>query len=211
MKRAEATGEDAVEAHGGSLSRTTRKRAERTQLIARTAARLFAERGYDMTNFDDIAAVLDLRGPSLYHYFPSKEALFIACLTDASSQVFARLRVIARSPEPPRLILRRLIREQVLVELQDFPEFVPLFFGNRVGVTTLREEVLRLRREHADIFESIVGRIRVDEGLEREHVRVWLAVTFGALAYLDTWFDPAGPLDVASLADQMSQILMCSL
>ena len=194
-----------------SVSRTARKRAERTKLIARTAATVFADRGYEATNFDEIASVLDLRGPSLYHYFPSKEALFLACLNDASSLVFDRLRAISQSSEPPRVIMRRLIREQVIIELQDFPEFVPLFFGNRVGVETLRDEVLRLRREHADIFETIVARIRAEEGLAREHVRVWLGITFGALAYLETWFDPAGTLDIQALADQMSETLLSSL
>jgi AcrR family transcriptional regulator len=194
-----------------NLSRTARKRAERTRLIARTAARLFADGGYDTTNFEDIAAVLDMRGPSLYHYFPSKEALFLACLHDASSVAFERLRTIARSAEPPRLILRALIREQVVIELRDFPEFVPLFFGNRVGVPAIRDEVLRLRREHAEVFESIAAEVRADEGLESEHVRVWLAITFGALAYLDSWFDPTGPLDVDALAHRMSGTLMSSL
>lgn len=193
------------------MSRTARKRAERVELIARTAARVFADRGYERTAFEDIANVLDLRGPSLYHYFESKESLFVTCLDRSASEVFARLRAIAGSEENPRARLRGLIREQVVIEVRDYPEFVPLFFGNRVAAPALQSEVLRLRREHARIFEEVAATVSEDDRANTQPLRVWLGVTFGALAYLDTWFDPSGPLDAEGLAEAMAETLMSAL
>jgi AcrR family transcriptional regulator len=194
-----------------AVSRTARKRAERVELIARTAARVFADRGYERTAFEDIANVLDLRGPSLYHYFESKESLFVTCLNRSASEVFGRLRAIADSELRPRAKLRELIHEQVIIEVRDYPEFVPLFFGNRVAVPALQSEVLRLRREHARIFEDVAATVGDDDRLNSQPLRVWLGITFGALAYLDTWFDPTGALDAEGLAHAMAETLMSAL
>jgi len=59
-----------------ALSRTERKKQERTQKLLRTAAEVFAEKGYDNTSLEDIAEKMDMRAPSLYHYVKTKEELY---------------------------------------------------------------------------------------------------------------------------------------
>lgn len=48
---------------------------DRRSQILREALTLFAERGIDGTGLRDIAKKVGITQPSLYHYFPSKEAL----------------------------------------------------------------------------------------------------------------------------------------
>lgn len=196
------------ELSGALLSRTEQKRAARIERIERAAARMFAERGYDGANFTDIAAQLELRGPSLYHYFASKDELFLRCLTHSAEQVFARLRVIAADRADARKTLRALFREQILIEVRDFPEFVPLFFSTTVPVPRLAETVTRLRREHARFFELAARRAARDAGIGTREVRVALGIAFGALAYLPEWYDSAGPIRVDELADRMADGLV---
>ena len=43
--------------------------------IARAAARLFAERGYDATSVREIVEAAGVAKPTLYYYFRSKEGL----------------------------------------------------------------------------------------------------------------------------------------
>ena len=200
------------ETDGRPLTRTEVKRAERIERIERTAARLFATKGYEGTNFADIGAELDLRGSSLYHYFSSKDELFMNCLEHAAEQVFARLRSIVEAEHgDPLLVLEALVREQVLMEVRDFPEFVPLFFKMAMPSRELADRVLALRREHAFIFEQVAEDVRSRAGLERSQMRVWLGVAFGALAYLADWYDPAGELGVDQLAERMADTLVGQL
>jgi AcrR family transcriptional regulator len=184
-----------------------RKRARRIERVERIAASVFAEKGYEGANFELIAAELDLRGPSLYHYFSSKEELFLRCVRRSAEEVFTRLRTIADNDLDAVGKLRALFREQVLIEVRDYPEFVPLFFKTYVPVPELRAEILRLRRTHASIFERVAETVRDRSDIDSDDIRVWLSAAFGALAYLPEWYDPHGSLDVERLADKLADTL----
>lgn len=192
----------------GPATRISRKRTQRIERLERVAARVFAENGYEGTNFELIAAELDLRGPSLYHYFASKEELFLRCIDKSDEDVFARLRRIVDTDLTPVDKLRALFREQVLIVVSDYPEFVPLFYQNKVADARLRDHVLAIRRRHAELFEDVAELIRAAEGHDRESVRVWLETAFGALAYLPQWFDPSGRLSTDQLADLLADTLI---
>ncbi|HEX3590763.1 MAG TPA: TetR/AcrR family transcriptional regulator [Pseudonocardiaceae bacterium] len=189
-------------------TRLAQKRARRIELLERTAAQVFAAKGYDGANFDAIGAVLELRGPSLYHYFASKEELFLRCVRRPAEEVFARLRAIARRDLPAGQRLRALFHEQVLIEVRDYPEFVPLFFRTYVPIPELAATILGLRREHATIFEDVAGELADPAGAEKNDVRIRLAVAYGALGYLNEWYDPRGPIGPDDLADSLADLLV---
>lgn len=189
-------------------SRVARKRAERVARVERTAARVFAERGYEGANLEDIAAQLDLRGPSLYHYFSSKEELFLRCVRSSADEVITRLEVVAAAEADPVERLRLLFREQVLIELRDYPDFVPLFVTIRLPAADLRERLLGLRREHEAVFQRAVEQLRDAHGIDRASASLALRVAFGALAHVPDWYDPDGPMDVEELADRMAATLI---
>jgi TetR/AcrR family transcriptional regulator, cholesterol catabolism regulator len=196
-----------VEHAAGSSVHVARKRAERIRRVEEAAARIFAERGYDRANFDDIARNLGLRGPSLYHYFPSKEEMFLACVEHSSAEVMRRLEEIARLTEPAEVRLRRMFAEQVLIEIRDYPAFAPLFFRVYVPVPRLQARVAEIKREHGDIIRAVAAECAVAAGQDKEATRVALMAAFGALAYIQEWYSPDGPLSAEEVADQLAATL----
>jgi len=78
-------------------------KGERTQArILDAAEDLFAERGYAGTTLRDVAEAVDLRIPSLYNHFPSKEALYHAVLERGLRPVLDVLSRMLEGDEPPR-------------------------------------------------------------------------------------------------------------
>ena len=63
--------------------------------IARVAARLFAERGFDATSVREIAEASGVTKPTLYYHFGSKQGLGEAILTRPMAQMARRLAAIA--------------------------------------------------------------------------------------------------------------------
>jgi AcrR family transcriptional regulator len=69
------------------------KKARTRRLIADTAARLFAERGYERVTVTDVARDAEVAEQTVYNYFPTKERL----VTDREEQVQDRLCDLIRS------------------------------------------------------------------------------------------------------------------
>jgi AcrR family transcriptional regulator len=86
-----------------------RKKARTRQLIAETAARLFAERGYEHVAVSDVARAAEVAEQTVYNYFPTKEHL----VTDREQQIRDRLCELIRS-RPRAMTPAAAIREFVL-------------------------------------------------------------------------------------------------
>ncbi|WP_432839405.1 TetR/AcrR family transcriptional regulator [Dactylosporangium sp. CA-092794] len=69
------------------------KKARTRRLIVDTAARLFAERGYERVTVSEIARAAEVAEQTLYNYFPTKEQL----VTDREQQIQDRLDDLIRS------------------------------------------------------------------------------------------------------------------
>jgi AcrR family transcriptional regulator len=80
--------------------------------IARVAARLFAERGYDATSVREIVEAAGVAKPTLYYYFRSKEGLAQALLTVPLSNLVATLRQIVTAVDDPVRCLEGVIDAQ---------------------------------------------------------------------------------------------------
>jgi AcrR family transcriptional regulator len=68
--------------------------------LARVAARLFAERGYDATSVREIVEAAGVTKPTLYYHFGSKEGLAQALLTRPVAALIDALGREAQRPDP---------------------------------------------------------------------------------------------------------------
>lgn len=185
-----------------------RKRAARVQRILHTAAAVFAEKGYDGAGLEEIATRLDMRGPSLYHYFSSKDELLTGCIDHTAAAVNERVRAVAEAGGPARERLRRMFAEQALVQLRDFPEFIPLFLRLRVPEGPLRDHIHALRAEHGDLFRKVAGEAQAAGELGGADATLALMLAFGALSYVQEWYHPGDGLAAEPLADHIADRLI---
>jgi AcrR family transcriptional regulator len=96
------------------------KKARTRRLIADTAARLFAERGYERVTVTDVAREAEVAEQTVYNYFPTKERL----VTDREQQVQDRLCDLIRSRPPgvsPSEAIRGFVLEEAIAGIRSIP------------------------------------------------------------------------------------------
>ena len=89
--------------------RPTRDESRDTrQALVDAGLELFAEKGYFGTSLRDIAEAIGVRDSALYHYFPSKDALFEAIVTEGREPGTAATQWLDRTIDSPRDVLMQL-------------------------------------------------------------------------------------------------------
>jgi Transcriptional regulator len=71
----------------------------RKQHILEAAAALFAERGYYKTTTADVARAVGVTQPYVFHFFKSKEELYLAVLEQASKEIHRAFETVEAPPE----------------------------------------------------------------------------------------------------------------
>src|SRR5918996_5393461 len=69
-----------------------RKKQRTRQLIADTARRLFAERGFEQVTVAEIAREAEVAQATVFNYFPTKEDLFYSRLEAFEDELLAAVR-----------------------------------------------------------------------------------------------------------------------
>jgi AcrR family transcriptional regulator len=151
------------------------------ELIIDEAITCFAERGYEGTSLNDIAAGVGIRRPSLLHHFPSKESLygsvFEQILSDWLERVAQAVALDGTGWEKVELVLRA-----GFALFEDHPDYVRL----------MRREALdggvHLGIDLASVLKPIFGAAAVyleqmmDNGVLRRHDPEHLLITgYGAI------------------------------
>ncbi len=122
------------------------KKARTRKQIADTAARLFAERGYENVAVSDVAREAEVSEQTVYNHFPTKEHL----VTDREQQVQDRLCELVRS-RPPAINPAAAVRDFVLKTVTGIRTIPPEIWRGEIGsLAAISPTVHRLLLELID-------------------------------------------------------------
>src|ERR1700760_3269307 len=114
-----------MEKSGSDMAVAKRDPARTRERILTQAMAEFAARGYDSARVDAIARRCKVSKNMLYHYFGSKEGLFVAVLERCYEQFRARQRDLAVRLTDPDAALRQLA-EHTFQALLENPQVIAL-------------------------------------------------------------------------------------
>ena len=178
----------------------------RRRKVLAVAARLFASEDYARVHMDDVAAAAEIAKPTLYRYFPTKEALFMAALEQTLGQLQARVAELRSEPGSAALRLRRIIA-LIHDEIGALAPALRAIEGEGTGPS--EDSRKALRKGMRDLRDSVVALL--DEGSRRAEFDV-ADSQLTALAILGAIRMTAivGHRSGAS-AKRLSDLLLCGL
>ncbi|MBX7103998.1 MAG: TetR/AcrR family transcriptional regulator [Gemmataceae bacterium] len=148
-------------------NRTARCREE----ILDSAARIFAENGYPHTDVQVIADTLGVGKGTVYRYFPTKDALFLAAVDRGMMRLIEATGDVKQSRDP--LEHMRDAVKAYLSFFQEYPEFAELLIQERAEFRDRKEPTYFARQKVQEPiwraqFERLIaaGRVR-DVPIER--------------------------------------------
>lgn len=129
-----------------------RRRADRREEILRTAAALFAERGFHGVSIDDLGAAVGLSGPALYRYFPGKEAILAEMLVGVSERLLdGGTRRVVDAADPAAAVAS-LVAFHVDFAL-DHPDLIAVQFRDLADLPTAqRSRLRRLQGRYVELW-----------------------------------------------------------
>ncbi len=171
------------------LTEPTPEYLARREAIIAAAVRVFHSRGYDVATLDDVAAELDMRKASLYHYIDSKAQLLYLSFDRAICRGLQRLEQISTFSDP-RERLAAVITHQVELVAED-PGLFAVFFGDRPRLSSEYEADMRAKeRRYMRQFVDAVDFASKEGAIASVDPKYGAQAILGLTSWVYKWFTP---------------------
>lgn len=195
-----------------SRERVNVRRGLVEQEIYDHATRLFAERGFAGTSFQDIADAVGLTRPALYHYVSSKDALLAKLVAEITEEPAKEMAAIAaRRDVDAAAKLHEIVAATVLRQGAQPARFQLLIRSE----ADLPPEVAKAHEAaRRAVLRAIVG--IVEEGVESGVFRTVDARTaslgvIGIMNWVAWWYSPGTRNDLDAVADELAELAVAGL
>jgi AcrR family transcriptional regulator len=181
---------------------------QRAQIL-RSAAALFAHRGYTAATMNEVAQASGVSKATLYHYFADKHQLLSHITNDHVQRLEALVVAVRQLALPPSAQLRELI-------LRFMQAYAGAEHAHRVlteDVKFLDPEVRRTvedgQRRVVQAYADAVAAVRPD--LQHVLHKPLAMLLFGMINWTFTWLKPGGELDHEQLAPVVVDLFLNGL
>jgi AcrR family transcriptional regulator len=185
--------------------RTTRNR------ILEEAAGLFRREGFNGASMQDLAAVVGITKSTLYHHFPSKQALLSEILELTVDRVTPVLEAIAEADLPAATRLRQAVTRHIVELIHDQDNVACFIEEGRFLAPEFRQSHIAKRDGYEQHFRRIVADgVRTGE-FRQVHVRLASMAVLGMCNSVSTWYRPDGDFRPDEIAGQFGELAVRAL
>jgi len=181
------------------------------EAILESAAQVFRQKGFHGASMADIADVVKLQKPSLYHYFSSKQDILLELLDRALELVTTGMLQVMAQDLPVEEKLRLAMRSY-LKTLSEQGDLVSVMLMEH---RSLDPEYRSRHIPHRDRFENM-WRDLIQQGVESgffacNDVSLTVRGLMGVMNWTITWYRPDGPLSIDEISDSFANMFMNGL
>lgn len=177
---------------------------DRQRIILNAAAELFSTQGFDRTTIRDIASQAGLLPGSVYHYFSSKEDLYMAVHQEGFRSVMAQLQAATHAVSDPWERLKRAFT--VHINGMVGGSAIDRLTGHSLALTG-HPRLLEMIRADRDAYEDVIKALIIELPLKPSVNRTLLRLQLlGAMNWVYVWYHE-GKLSPEQISEQMIDML----
>ncbi len=189
----------------GSESRTAHH-DEKLRQILKTAAGIFAEKGFDGTSIRDISRATGMSLAGLYYYFRTKEELLCLIQERCMETLLENARKIRTMPKSPREKVALFVHNHLGFFLHNMNEMKVMSREDTALTADYEKRVLELKRHYVKALVDLVEELQQQEGAPKLNVRVAALALFGMMNWVYTWYNPSRDPSLGELIEQVLHI-----
>ncbi len=178
----------------------------KSQSIMDSAAALFAKVGYPNAKMQDIAQACGATKSMLYHYFPTKDDLLFAMLTEHLERVIASVDEAVAGNRPAKERFSAFVQTYAQKSAQSRRRHViamnDVKFLPKAMQTPLRQLEKKVTDQVADLLRE------VNPGLEDGVYKPYAMMLLGMLNWTDYWYRPGGPMKSDELCERITRLFL---
>ena len=187
-----------------NLADTELEPLDRRRIILNAAAELFSTQGFDRTTIRDIAGQAGLLPGSVYHYFSSKEDLYMAVHQEGFRSVMLQLQAAVDEASDPWERLKRAFT--VHINGMVGGSAIDRLTGHSLALTghpRLLDMIRADRDAYEDVIKGLIAALPIKPSVNRTLLRLQL---LGAMNWVYVWYHE-GKLSPEQIASQMIDML----
>lgn len=180
----------------------TRTTSDRIRL---EAAGLFSEHGFNGTSMAELAGAVGITKSSLYHHFPSKQALLSEIIELTVNRVKPLVQEVADMDLPAKDRLRRAIVLHTVEAIRDQDAIACFIEEGRY----LAPEFMATHVANRDAYEQVFRQL-FEEGIEAgefvdQHIGIAVKAVLGMCNSVVRWYRPDGAHSPEEIADEFAE------
>jgi AcrR family transcriptional regulator len=177
------------------------------EAVLAAAATLMGRNGYSGTSLVELAEILNVTKPTLYHYVGSKEELFSEIVARSQRNTIDFIQAVVDEETTAYEKLRKILLGYIEIVNSDFGTCVIFSNSPELGTKT-RLQIRARAREANELIHRVLEQGRKDGTLRVADAGVALHTIFGALNWSPNWFKPNGRLPLREIAEQQVDLLL---
>jgi AcrR family transcriptional regulator len=183
---------------------------QKLEFILRTAARIFAEKGYHSTSMRDISRATKVSLAGLYYYCKSKDELLFLIQDNCFGRVLERLEERLQETAEPVARLRLVIENHLSFFAANMAEMKVLSHEADSLDGEMYAHVAGKKQQYTKLVRRILADVQATQRGAQQKIDLTVAIyaLFGMMNWIYNWYDPRGKLAVNDLVDNVARLFL---
>jgi len=181
------------------------EKEQRRDKMRETAAKVFAEQGFDRTTIRGIAKAGGISAASIYYYFDSKEELLYQVLNETMSTGLELMKDLEKRELDPKERLIEILRMHTMTAI-NFDKMKLLVHEQNCLTPDHQAEIKSKQKQYMSQLTSVFELLQKSNQMRDLDPKVCAFAFFGMVSWAYRWFNPDGGMSTQELAEHFTEI-----